>query len=64
MSKNKHVSLPRVIRVDEEVHAHLKAMAERQRRSIANLIQVIIEEAVDKDRRSMHHVGESYGEDV
>ena len=51
MAKTKQVALPRVIRVDEEVHEKLAQMAEDQHRSIANLIGVLLLEAIEK------HVG-------
>ena len=55
MAKEKHVALPRVVRVDDEVHAHLKVMADRQHRTIANLIGVLIVEAVERDKRERPH---------
>ena len=58
MSKTKHVSLPRVVRVDEEVHQYLQEWAERERRSVANLIGIIIEEAVAKDKHRAQGVYE------
>lgn len=48
MPKNQYVSLPRVIRVDDDIHEALQEWAEQERRSIANLIQVIIENAVEE----------------
>ena len=49
MAKSKYVSLPRSIRVDVGVHEHLQVMAERQHRTVSNLISLIIIEAVEKD---------------
>ena len=48
MAKTVHVNLPRTIRVNEDVHQVLQKWAELERRSIANLIGVIIEDAVQK----------------
>ena len=51
MAKEKQVPLPRVVRVDEDVHERLKIMAERDHRTITNLIGVLILEAVHRDKR-------------
>ena len=48
MPKNQHVTLPRTLRVDDEVHECLQRWAELERRSVANLIGIIIEDAVKK----------------
>lgn len=59
MSKNKYVNLPRSVRVDERIHEHLQLMADRERRSITNLIGVIIEEAVEADMREEPYASSS-----
>ena len=50
MSKTQHVNLPRSVRVDEQVHEYLQEWADRERRSIANLIGIIIEDAVSAEQ--------------
>lgn len=47
MPKNDYVTL----RVDAETKAYLKKMAERQRRSMSNLLSTIVLDAIDRDKR-------------
>lgn len=49
MPKNQYVNLPRTLRVDDEIHHYLQEWAARERRSVANLIGVIIEDAVQRE---------------
>lgn len=53
MSKDKFASLPRAVRIDDEVHEHLMQMADRQHRSMSNLIGLILLEAVEKDKADL-----------
>lgn len=46
MSKDQYVTL----RVDTPTKQYLKKMAERERRTLTNLLQVIIADAVDRDK--------------
>lgn len=59
MPKSKYVALPRQVRVDEDVHEHLQQIAERQHRSVANLIGVIILEYVERDKSNRRFIEES-----
>ena len=59
MAKNAFASLPRSVRIDEELYDHLKLMAEREHRTISNMIEVIIYQAVERDRSNQRFIEES-----
>ena len=47
-TKTEFVHLPRSIRTDPDLSENLRAMAEEQHRSVANLIGLILIEAINK----------------
>jgi predicted HicB family RNase H-like nuclease len=59
MPKTNYASLPRSVRVDEDIHQHLKVMAARQHRTVSNLIGVIILQAVERDRSNLRFIEEN-----
>lgn len=59
MAKSTYAYLPRSVRVDEEIHAHLKSMSERQHRTVTNLIGHIIRQAVERDKSNQRFIEDS-----
>ena len=47
MAKKDHITM----RVDEELHAYLRKMAEREDRPLSNMIYRLLTKAVEADKR-------------
>lgn len=50
--KDRHVGVPYTTRLPEEISEKLKALAEKERRFYGNMIEVLIEEALQARERT------------